>query len=119
MRGARIVLPEATRQTLASQPAFLHAPITRTQSSIADRAQQEVDKARQAIVQLERKSAQSSGEAKARADRQILELRQNQKATEDKLAEMDIAGAAQWQAVEAELGQASARLRSALRKASI
>ncbi|MDQ0036874.1 sporulation protein YlmC with PRC-barrel domain [Variovorax boronicumulans] len=118
VRGARLVLPDAAHQTLAMQPAFVHAPITRTQSSVVERAQQEVDRARQAVAQLERRSAQSSGEAKVRIDRQILVLQQSQQAVEDKVTEMDRAGAAQWQAVEAEVGQASARLRSAIRNAS-
>jgi sporulation protein YlmC with PRC-barrel domain len=118
VHGARLVLPDAARHTLAMQSAFVHAPITRTQSSVVERAQQDVDRARQAITQLERKAEQSSGEARARTDRQILSLRQSQKAVEDKVTEMDTAGAAQWQAVEAEIGQASARLRSAIRNAS-
>jgi len=118
VRGARLVLPDAARQTLAMQPAFVHAPITRTQSSVVERAQQDIDRARQAIARLERRSAQSSGEAKARTDRQILVLQQSRQAVEDKVAEMDTAGAAQWQAVEAEIGHASARLRSAIRNAS-
>lgn len=119
VRGGRLVLPDADRQALASQPAFLHAPITRTQSAVVDQAMQEVDKAGRAIAQLERNAAQDGSDAKARTDQQIRELRQNQKAVEDKVAEMDAAGAAQWQALEAEVGQASARLRSALRKASM
>lgn len=118
VRGARLVLPDAARQTLAMQPAFVHAPITRTQSSVVARAQQDVDRARQAIAQLERRSAQSSAGAKVRIDRQILALQQGQQAVEDKVTEMDTAGAAQWQAVEAEVGRASARLRSAIRNAS-
>lgn len=118
VRGARLVLPDAARQTLAMQHAFVHAPITRTQSSVVERAQKDVDRARQAIAQLERRSAQNSGEAKVRIDRQILVLQQSQQAVEDKVTEMDRSGAAQWQAVEAEVGQASARLRSAIRNAS-
>lgn len=47
-----------------------------------------------------------------------LTLRQRQKTVEDKVAEMDIAGAAQWQALEAEIRQASARLHSAIHNAS-
>lgn len=119
VQGARIVLPEANRQTLASQPAFLYAPITRTQSSVVDRAQKDVDKARQAIARLERKSAQGGAEARERADGQVLELRQNQQAVEDRIADMDGADAAQWTAREAEVAQASQRLRSAIRRASM
>jgi hypothetical protein len=117
VRGARLLLPEADRQALAAAPAFVHAPVTRTQSAIVERAQQDVDKSRQAIAMAERRSAQSSGEARARADRQIAALRQSQQAVEDKVDEMDIAGPSQWQAVEAEIGRASARLRSAMRRA--
>lgn len=119
VQGGRIVLPEASRQTLASQPAFLYAPITRTQSSVVDRAQKDVDKAQKVIAQLERKSAQGGTGARERADGQIFELQQNQQAVEDRIADMDVAEAAQWKAREAEVAQASQRLRSALRRVSM
>lgn len=115
VHGSRLVLPDADRLSLAAQPAFVHAPITRTQSSIVEQAQKDVDRARQTIARLERMSAHGSAEGRADLERQILVLRQRQQAVEDKLAEMEAADAAQWQAVEAELGQASARLRSTIR----
>ncbi|WP_454908502.1 PRC-barrel domain-containing protein [Variovorax gossypii] len=117
VHAGRLVLPDAERRALASQPAFVYAPITRTQSSIVERAQRDVDRARQAVARLERMGAQSSGQARVDLDRRILALRQSQKEVEDRVAEMDTAGAAQWQAVEAEVGRASARLRSAIRDA--
>ena len=117
VHGGRLLLPDADRQALASQPAFVHAPVTRTQSSIVERAQQDVDRARKTIAQLERMSAHSSGDARANLERQILSLRQDQQAVEDKMAEMEAADATQWQAVEAEVGRASARLRNAIRNA--
>jgi len=117
VHGARLLLAEADRQTLAIAPAFVHAPVTRTQSSIVERAQQDIDKSRQTIAALERRSAQSTGEARARTDRQIATLRQSQRAAEDKVEEMDTAGPSQWQTVEVEIGRASARLRSAMRRA--
>ncbi|WP_171022468.1 PRC-barrel domain-containing protein [Variovorax sp. 3P27G3] len=117
VHGSRLVLPEADPQTLALQPAFVHAPVTRTQSAVVEQAQQDVDRARQAIGRLERRSAQSDRDAKASLERQILALRQSQKVVEDKVAEMEAADASKWQAVEAQVGQASARLRSAIRNA--
>ena len=117
VHGGRLLLPDADRQALASQPAFVHAPVTRTQSSIVERAQQDVDRARKTIAQLERMSAHSSGDARANLERQILSLRQDQRAVEDKMAEMEAADATQWQAVAAEVGRASARLRNAIRNA--
>jgi len=118
VRGARVLLPDAARQTLEHQPTFVHAPITRTHSSAVEQAQQDIDKARQTIALLERRSAQSNGEARTQSERKLLALRQGQKAVQDKLDEMDSAGAAQWQAVELEIRQASARLRGAIRDAS-
>ncbi|QOF76129.1 PRC-barrel domain-containing protein [Variovorax sp. 38R] len=118
VRGARVVLPDAARQTLAIQPAFVHAPITRTQSAIVEQAQQDVDKSRQTIAVLERRLAQGSAQERAPTERKLLALRQGQKAVQEKLDDMDAAGAAQWQSAEAEIGQASARLRSAIRNAS-
>jgi hypothetical protein len=117
VHGSRLVLPDTDRLSLAAQPAFVHAPITRAQSTIVEQAQKDVDRARQTIARLERISAHRSAESRVDLELQILELRQRQQVVEDKMAEMEAADAAQWQAVEAEVGQASARLRSAIRGA--
>ncbi|MET3373494.1 sporulation protein YlmC with PRC-barrel domain [Variovorax boronicumulans] len=95
VRGARVVLPDAARQTLALQPVFVHAPITRTQSPAVEQAQHDIDKARQTIASLERRAAQGDGQARAQSERKLLALRQGHKAVQDKLDEMDSASAAQ------------------------
>lgn len=116
VRGARLVLPDADREALALQPAFVHAPVTRTQSAIVEQALQDVDRAGRTIARLERQLAQGGGgEPRANLERQILVLRQASQAVEQKVAEMDAADADHWQTVEAQVGQASARLRSAMR----
>ncbi|AVQ85623.1 MULTISPECIES: hypothetical protein [unclassified Variovorax] len=117
VRAGRLVLPDTDRRTLGLQPAFVHAPITRTQSSIVERAQRDVDRAQQAVARLERMGAPGTGQAGADLERRILVLRQSQKEVKDRMAEMDAADAAQWQAAEAEVRRAAARLRAAMRDA--
>lgn len=118
VRGGRLLLPDADRQALALQPAFVHAPVTRTQSAIVEQAQQDADRARRTIARLERQLAHGEGgEARASLERQILVLRQAVHTVEEKVAEMDAADSGRWQAVEAQVGQAAARLRGAMRGA--
>jgi hypothetical protein len=119
MQSGRIVLPDATRQSLAAQPAFVYAPITRTQSAIVERAPHDMDQARQALDVLERQAARSSGQDRERADREIALLRNTRQAVQDKLSRMDAASATQWQAAQAEVAQASAQLRGAMRRPGI
>lgn len=119
VRGARLVLPGVTRQALASQPAFVYAPITRTQSSVVERAQRDIDRARLAIARLEG-GAESPGEA-AGAERRSLAaaLREQLQAVDNSIAAMDTVDVAQWQAAEAEVARASAKLRAVMRDAPI
>ncbi|SFQ60578.1 Sporulation protein YlmC, PRC-barrel domain family [Variovorax sp. OK605] len=119
VQGSRLVLADSTRRSLAAQPVFLYAPITRTQSLVVERAQREVDRSRLALATLERQAEQASGEDKVRAEQRIAQLRSSQRAVQDRVAELDAAGAAQWQAVEAQVGQASARLREAMRNSAL
>lgn len=116
VRGGRLLLPDADRQALALQPAFVHAPVTRTQSAIVEQALQDADRGRRTIARLERQLAHGEGgEARAGLERQILALRQAVQAVEEKVAEMDAADSDRWQAAETQVGQAAARLRSAMR----
>lgn len=118
VRGGRLLLPDADRQALALQPAFVHAPVTRTQSAIVEQALQDADRARRTIARLERQLAHGEGgETRAGLELQIAALRQAVQAVEEKVAEMDAADADRWQAVEAQVGQAAARLRSTIRNA--
>lgn len=116
-QGGRIVLVGATKQALTDLPAFIYAPVTRTQSPIAARAEHDIDMAKQKITLLEKKSEAGADDAKARMGRQIADIKQSQKAVENKLDEMKVAGATKWKAVEAEVGKASERLRNSIEKA--
>jgi len=118
VRGGRLRLPDADRQALALQPAFVHAPVTRTQSAIVEQALQDADRASRTIARLESQLAHGAGdEGRAGLEQQILALRQALQAVEEKVAEMDAADSDGWQVMEAQVGQAAARLRSAMRGA--
>lgn len=116
-QGGRIVLTGATKQALAAMPPFRYAPVTRTQSSIAARAEHDIDMGKKKITSLEKQSEAGVGDAKDRMGRQIADIKQNQKKVEDKLEEMKGAGETKWKAVEAEVRKASAQLRNSIEKA--
>ncbi len=116
-RGARMVLAGATKEALAAMPPFRYAPVTRTQSSVAARAEHDIDTAKKKIASLEKQSEAGVGETKNRMGRQIADIKQSQKKVEDKLEEMKVAGEAKWKEVEAEVGKASAQLRDSIKKA--
>ena len=114
--GDRIVLPGATRTTLAALPPFVYVPVTRTHSSIVARAESDLDKAQQRVIALEDDAMNASPSRRQIIEARIAELKQGQLDVEHKISEMIAADGAGWKAKEVEVGKASARLRGAVRK---
>ena len=75
-------------------------------------------KARDKITEYEKKATSATGEARVKMDRQMVNLKQDLKAAEDKLGEMKAATVAKWKEFETGVGNAMARLRTSINKAT-
>lgn len=115
-QGGKFVLPGATKDAVRAMPAFEYVSDTRRHDELVAAAERDVALAKEKIGDLQKRSEAGAAEAKAGMDRQIASLKLDQKAVEDKLAEMKVAGEARWKGLEADLGKAAARLRKSLDK---
>ncbi len=97
--GDRMVLPGMTRKAMAALPPFIYAPITRSRSAIVERAEQDIDNARQQLAQW-----QSLPGPKA-------DLEQAMDEVQEKIDAMNAADGDGWKAAEREVRLADARLR--------
>jgi len=110
--GDRIVLAGATRKALAGLPPFIYAPITRSHSSIVERAERDVDMAKKRIVLLQAKSDAGPVAQREKLASQMADLVQGQNEVEERIAAMNAAETSGWKAAELQVGTAAARLRS-------
>ncbi len=115
--GGKIILPGATKATVKALPTFDYATDTTRRDQFVARADQDIAKAKEKMAEMEKKAAAASGEAKAKFDRQVVVVHQDMQAAEDKLAEMKRAGEKKWQAFEADVSKAIARVKLSLEKA--
>ncbi|MFM9925217.1 PRC-barrel domain-containing protein [Variovorax sp. H27-G14] len=104
--GDRMVLSGVTREVMAGLPPFIYAPITRSQSSIVDRAERDIDKARQQLAQL-----QSLARPEAGLELAVDDVR-------EKIDAMNTAEDGSWKAAEREVRVADTRLRKVMKSLS-
>ncbi|AMM23532.1 PRC-barrel domain-containing protein [Variovorax sp. PAMC 28711] len=104
--GNRMVLSGVTHQMMAGLPPFIYAPITRSHSSIVDRAERDIDKARQEIAQL-----QSLARPKADLEQAVDDV-------QEKIDAMNAAEDGSWKAAEREVRVADTRLRKVMKTPS-
>jgi len=117
-QGNRILLPGGTKEMLKAMPAFVYATDTTRRDQFVARADQDIAKTREKIVEVEKKAAAATGDAKIKMDREMVIVRQDMKAAEAKLAELKGAGEKKWREFESDVSKAIARVRMSIEKAT-
>lgn len=118
-KAGKIVLAGATKESLKALAPFEYAPQpTRHDQVVAD-AEQHIDQAKQKIAELQKRSEAGAADVKAELDKQVAALKQDQKSVEDKLTALKAAGAKDWKKLEAEVANATAKLRKSLKRTAV
>lgn len=118
-QNGRIILPGATKESVRAMQRFDYALDTERHDRFVASAEKDIDKAKEKILQLQKKTESASAEVKSKVDREIVALKRDQKDVEDKLSAMKVAGAARWKEFEDQIGRATARLRESVQRASV
>lgn len=117
-QDGRITMPGATKDVIKAMAKFDYAADTSTRDKFIANAEKDMAKARDKITEYEKKASSATGDARVKMDQQMVNLRQDLKAAEDKLGEMKAATVAKWKEFETGVGNAMARLRTSINKAT-
>ena len=109
--GGEIVLAGATKDIVKSMPKFEYAADTTTRDRFVAKAVPDIAKAKSKLVDVEKKAAATTGEAKIRTDKVIAGVKRDMQSAEDKMVQMNKAGVKRWKEVEADVSAATARFR--------
>ena len=110
-KDGRFVLPGATKAAVKAMPQFEYATDTSERTQFVAQAEQDVAKAKTKLAELQKNSIDATTAAKATLEQEVNALKKDLKATEDKIAEMNRAGAKHWKNFEGDVSAATARLR--------
>lgn len=116
-RSGRLVMAGATKDTIKGMPAFTYASDTSRRDAYVAAADQDIAKGKAAVASLEKKAGAAAADARSRIDADITALRADVKSAEARLADMKQATAARWREFEADVSEATARLRKSTEKA--
>jgi sporulation protein YlmC with PRC-barrel domain/ElaB/YqjD/DUF883 family membrane-anchored ribosome-binding protein len=114
----RLVWSGATRDKVKSMPHIAYAKNTSLRDIYIANVELDIKKAQQVIADTQKKAAEATGEAKAKLEQQIAELKQALKATEEKAGQMKRAAVHRWKEFERDVDAALAKLRQAIDRAA-
>jgi hypothetical protein len=95
-------------------PTFDYAGDPLQRQRIITSAEQDIATAKTRLADWQTRTAAATAEAKVKLEQQGETLKKDLKATEDKLAEMKLAGAARWREFERDLKASAAQLRKSM-----
>jgi len=110
-KGGRLVIPGATKGIVKAMPRFDYADDTARRAQFISSAEPDIAKAKAKIADLENKTAGSAADTKVKLDQQLVGLRRDLKALEERLAEVKHAGVIRWKEFEGDASVAMAHLR--------
>ncbi|MEO8935629.1 MAG: PRC-barrel domain-containing protein [Burkholderiaceae bacterium] len=113
-QAGKLVMPGATKDLIKSLPEFTYATDTNQRDQFVAAAEKDIATGRMKVIDLEKKSAMATTDAKAKIDLQITALQVDVKSAESKLTAMKQAAAVRWKEFEVDVDAATARLRKAV-----
>ncbi len=115
-QGQRLIWVGATRENVKSMPHIMYAKNTALRDEYIASVDADIKKAQTLIVETQKKAAEATGEAKAKLDQQVAELKQTLKATEEKLSAMKRAAVHRWREFEHDVSSALSMLRQVIER---
>ncbi|MDY7537415.1 PRC-barrel domain-containing protein [Undibacterium sp. RTI2.1] len=113
-QDGKLILPGASKEAVKAMPPFNYASDTAKRDLFLANAEQDLNKAKAKIAEIQKKSATLSGEAKTKLDQQLQTLQQDVKLAEDKLTAMKRAEAKKWKNFEADVNKAFVRMKHSM-----
>ncbi|MFZ6775043.1 PRC-barrel domain-containing protein [Undibacterium sp. SXout7W] len=110
----KLTLPGATKDSIKALPQFDYAGDTAKRDAFVMRTEQDLIKAKEKVVELQKKSVTLNGEAKVKLEQQYTTLQQRIQSTENKLGEMKRASVNRWREFESDLSSELAHLKQTL-----
>jgi hypothetical protein len=116
--GPRLVWPGATRAHVKSMPHIVYARNTALRDAYIAEVEEEIKRARELMIETQKNASLASGDAKAKLDKQVTDLRKTLKTTEEKIEAVKQATAERWREFKHETDSALKRLRQIISWAS-
>ena len=114
--GGKIVMPGATKEIVKAMPPFEYATDATKRDQFVAKVEQDIAKAKNEIAVLEKKAAAVTGDVKTTLDADVVALKKDLKAAEEKLAQLKRAASNKWRTFEGDVSAAITRLRKSLDK---
>ena len=109
--NGKMELKGATKESIKQMPKFEYAPRTANREAFVANAEQEIQKGKDKLADLNKKASAEKSEMKAKVNAEMVELQQQIKNAEAKLAELKNATEKKWREYEAGVTAAVASVR--------
>lgn len=113
-KAGKLVMAGATKDTIKAMPAFTYSSDTAKRDQFVAAAESDIAKGKAKLDELQKKAGLASADAKEKIDLQIAALQSDVKLAEGKLSEMKKATAVRWKEFEADVSEATARVRKSI-----
>lgn len=113
-QNGKLVMPGATKDALKATPPFRYANGNAGRDRFVADARRDIVAAKRDMATLDKKASAAAGDMKQKLDQQNAALRVDLREAEDKLAELNRAGAAHWKEFEGDVSAALARLKKSV-----
>lgn len=109
--NGKMELKGATKDSIKQMPEFIYAINTVKRDAFVASAEQDIQKGKDKLAELNKKATSEKGEIKAKMDKEIVALQQHIKNAETKLTELKNATEKKWRSYEAGVNAAIASVR--------
>ncbi|AMM23530.1 photosystem reaction center protein H [Variovorax sp. PAMC 28711] len=113
-QDGKLVMPGATKDALKALAPFHYANGNAGRDRFVADAHRDIASAKRDMATLDKKASAAAGDVKQKLDQQNAAMRVELREAEDKLAEMNRAGAGHWKEFEGDVSAALARLKKSV-----